>query len=36
MNVQHGGLKVLVIFIVHWTILSDQKILNFLDAFWQK
>jgi hypothetical protein len=37
MNVQHGGFKFFVIFIVPWTILSDQKqILNFLDAFWQK
>jgi hypothetical protein len=25
MNVQHGGFKFFVIFIVPWTILSDQK-----------
>ena len=25
MNVQHGGFKFFVIFIVTWTILSDQK-----------
>lgn len=31
MNVQHGGFKFFVIFIVPWTILSDQK--NF-KIFW--
>ena len=31
MNVQHGGFKFFVIFIVPWTILSDQ---NFFYIFW--